>query len=160
VSGHTGHPASGDLTSLQVRSDGSALLTTTTNAFTAQDLLGGEKTALIIHEGPDNFANIPSARYQQTNGAAPPDEETLSTGDAGKRVACGVIQSASSATTTTTTTTTTPSPTATEAPPATPSPTTTPPTTTTTVTTTVPATTGPYTTTPMQPTTTPPLPGG
>src|SRR5262249_8404892 len=141
AAGHTGQPASGDLTSLQVRSDGSALLTTTTDAFTAQDLLGGEKTALIVHEGPDNFANIPSARYQQKNGAAGPDEETLSTGDSGKRVACGVIQSAS-ATTTTTTTTTPATTTATEAPPATTSPTTTPPPTTTSpVTTTVPATT-------------------
>jgi Cu-Zn family superoxide dismutase len=163
AAGHTGHPASGDLSSLQVRSDGSALLTTTTNAFTAQDLVGGEKTALIIHAGPDNFANIPSDRYQQKNGATGPDEETLATGDSGKRVACGVIQSASAATTTTTTTTA-PTPTATEVPPATASPTTTPPTTTTTspVTTTVPTTTtGPVTTTtPMQPTTTPPPPGG
>src|ERR1700754_933079 len=89
--GHTGHPASGDLTSLQVRADGTAKLVTTTNAFTAEDLLGGAKTAIIIHEKADNFANIPPERYQQVNGAPPPDETTLATGDAGKRVACGVI---------------------------------------------------------------------
>jgi superoxide dismutase, Cu-Zn family len=89
--GHTGHPASGDLSSLQVREDGSAKLVTTTGAFTAQDLLGGAKTAIIIHEKADNFANIPPERYQQVNGAPPPDETTLATGDAGKRVACGVI---------------------------------------------------------------------
>ena len=64
---------------------------TTTDAFTAEDLLGGAKTAIIIHEKADNFANIPPERYQQTNGAPPPDETTLATGDAGKRVACGVI---------------------------------------------------------------------
>jgi Cu-Zn family superoxide dismutase len=87
--GHTGHPASGDLTSLQVREDGTAKLVTTTDAFT--DLLGGAKTAIIIHEKADNFANIPPERYQQVNGAPPPDETTLATGDAGKRVACGVI---------------------------------------------------------------------
>jgi Cu-Zn family superoxide dismutase len=75
--GHTGHPASGDLTSLQVRQDGTAKLVTT--------------TAIIIHEKADNFANIPPERYQQVNGAPPPDETTLATGDAGKRVACGVI---------------------------------------------------------------------
>jgi superoxide dismutase, Cu-Zn family len=89
--GHSGHPASGDLASLQVREDGTARLVTTTDAFTADDLLGGAKTAIIIHEKADNFANIPPERYQQVNGAPPPDETTLATGDAGKRVACGVI---------------------------------------------------------------------
>ena len=89
--GHTSHPASGDLTSLQVRQDGTAKLVTTTDAFTAEDLLGGAKTAIIIHEKADNFANIPPERYQQVNGNPPPDETTLATGDAGKRVACGVI---------------------------------------------------------------------
>lgn len=91
VAGHTAHPASGDLTSLQVRADGSAMLVTTTDAFTAEDLLGGAKTAIIIHEKADNFANIPPERYQQINGTPPPDETTMATGDAGKRVACGVI---------------------------------------------------------------------
>jgi superoxide dismutase, Cu-Zn family len=91
VPGHTGHPASGDLSSLQVRQDGSALLVTTTGAFTEQDLLAGNKTAIIIHEKADNFANIPPERYNQVNGTPGPDETTMATGDAGKRVACGVI---------------------------------------------------------------------
>ncbi|HYZ67873.1 MAG TPA: superoxide dismutase family protein [Mycobacterium sp.] len=104
--GHTGYPASGDLTSLEVRSDGSAKLVATTDAITASDLLAGQKTALIIHEKSDNFANIPD-RYQQKNGATGPDEETLSTGDAGGRVACGVIDTASTTTTTSTTTSST-----------------------------------------------------
>ncbi|MDX1892397.1 superoxide dismutase[Cu-Zn] [Mycolicibacterium sp. 050158] len=91
VGGHTSHPASGDLASLQVRGDGSAMLVTTTDAFTAADLLAGQKTAIIIHEKADNFANIPPERYQQVNGTPGPDETTMATGDAGKRVACGVI---------------------------------------------------------------------
>jgi Cu-Zn family superoxide dismutase len=91
VPGHSGHPASGDLSSLQVRQDGSAMLVTTTDAFTAEDLTNGAKTAIVIHEKADNFANIPAERYQQVNGQPPPDEMTLATGDAGKRVACGVI---------------------------------------------------------------------
>ena len=91
VSGHTAHPASGDLASLQVRGDGSASLVTTTDAFTAADLQAGTKTAIIIHEKADNFANIPPERYQQVNGTPGPDETTMATGDAGKRVACGVI---------------------------------------------------------------------
>jgi Cu-Zn family superoxide dismutase len=89
--GHTGHPQSGDLTSLHVRKDGNALLVTTTDAFTRNDLLAREKTAIIIHSDDDNFANIPVDRYTQANGTPGPDQTTLTTGDAGKRVACGVI---------------------------------------------------------------------
>src|ERR1700722_13885344 len=89
--GHQGEPSSGDLTSLEVRKDGAALLVTTTDAFALDDLLTGEKTAIIIHAGADNFGNIPPDRYTQTNGTPGPDETTMSTGDAGKRVACGVI---------------------------------------------------------------------
>lgn len=87
VGGSTGHPASGDLTSLQVRSDGSAELTTTTSSVSLADIEG---KALIIHSGADNFGNIPD-RYQREGGAGP-DATTLATGDAGGRVACGVVQ--------------------------------------------------------------------
>jgi superoxide dismutase, Cu-Zn family len=104
--GHTSYPASGDLTSLEVRSDGSAKLVTTTNSFTAADLRNSSGTALIIHQDPDNFGNIPADRYTQKNGTPGPDAETLATGDAGRRVACGVI--AATATTTTSSTATTP----------------------------------------------------
>jgi superoxide dismutase, Cu-Zn family len=68
--GHTGNPESGDLTSLQVRKDGGALLVTTTDAFTKEELLAGPGTSIVIHAG---------------------DQNRMSTGDAGKRVACGVI---------------------------------------------------------------------
>jgi len=91
VAGHTTHPASGDLSSLQIREDGSAKLVTTTDAFTAEELTNGAGTSIIIHEKADNFANIPPERYQQVNGDPPPDATTLATGDAGARVACGVI---------------------------------------------------------------------
>jgi superoxide dismutase, Cu-Zn family len=89
--GHSNEPASGDLTSLEVRKDGAGMLVTTTDAFTMEDLLTGEKTAIMIHAGADNFGNIPPERYSQTNGTPGPDAMTMSTGDAGKRVACGVI---------------------------------------------------------------------
>jgi len=81
------HPSSGDLTSLQVRSDGFGKLVTTTSAVTLDDIQG---KALIVHAGADNFGNIPD-RYQREGGAGP-DATTLSTGDAGGRVACGVVQ--------------------------------------------------------------------
>ncbi|ORW20053.1 superoxide dismutase [Mycobacterium palustre] len=64
--GHTGMPESGDLTSLEVRQDGSGYLVTTSDAFTRDQLLAGEKTALMIHGAED------------TPGAA-------------DRIACGVI---------------------------------------------------------------------
>ncbi len=90
--GGSGHPEhAGDLAPLQIRGDGSGMLVTTTNAFDVADLMEGEGKAFIIHAGPDNFSNIPADRYQQTDGAPPPDATTLATGDAGKRVACGVI---------------------------------------------------------------------
>ncbi|HWS91756.1 MAG TPA: superoxide dismutase family protein [Mycobacterium sp.] len=68
--GHTGMPESGDLTSLEVRQDGSAYLVTTTDAFTRDQLLAGNKTALMIH-GAENSDN------------------------AMERIACGVIGPAS-----------------------------------------------------------------
>ncbi|MDJ0107333.1 superoxide dismutase family protein, partial [Rhodococcus erythropolis] len=80
-----GHPASGDLTSVQVLEDGTATLVTTTDAFTVDELVANGGTSVMIHAGADNFGNIPT-RY-----APAPDQQTLDTGDAGGRVACGVI---------------------------------------------------------------------
>jgi Cu-Zn family superoxide dismutase len=71
--GHTGKPESGDLSDLEVRSDGSAYLVTTTDAFTRDGLLAGNKTALMLHGIED--------------GGMP--------GMAMDRVACGVIGPAS-----------------------------------------------------------------
>jgi Cu-Zn family superoxide dismutase len=51
--GHTGKPESGDLASLEVRQDGSAYLVTTTDSFNRDDLLAGNKTALMLHGAQD-----------------------------------------------------------------------------------------------------------
>jgi Cu-Zn family superoxide dismutase len=51
--------------------------------FTPEEVKG---KAIIIHALPDNCANIPTRYTPQ-----PPDATTLGTGDAGGRVACGVI---------------------------------------------------------------------
>ena len=88
AAGHTGYPASGDLTALQVRPDGSAKLVTTTSAFTAADLRNSSGTALIIHQDVDNLGNATST-------------------ESSKRVACGVIAAAAATTTSSTATTTT-----------------------------------------------------
>lgn len=91
--GHMGAGAgmSGQLPPLQVLQDGTGMLVTTTDSFTEEELTSGQKTAIIIHEKADNFAAIPPERYNQVNGTPGPDETTMATGDAGKRVACGVI---------------------------------------------------------------------
>jgi Cu-Zn family superoxide dismutase len=153
VGGHTGHPASGDLTPLNVRSDGSGKVVATTDAFTADDLKGPEGSALIIHEGPDNFANIPQ-RYTH-DGTPGPDAETLATGDAGGRVACAVLAPATASASVSTSTSTVTETTGAPVPPAT-SPATTSPTspTSTTTPTTTPSTS--VTTTTSSPASAPP----
>ncbi|BBY39313.1 superoxide dismutase [Cu-Zn] [Mycobacterium mantenii] len=89
--GHTGEPSSGALPSLQVRQDGSGTLMTTTDAFAMEDLLTGQKTAIIIHAGAASSATPASGGNTQTSGTPGANDMTMSTGDAGKRVACGVI---------------------------------------------------------------------
>jgi Cu-Zn family superoxide dismutase len=127
---HTGYPASGDLTALQVRSDGSAKLVTTTNLLTAADLRNGSGTALVIHQNADNVSSNP-------------------TSDLGKRLACGVIAAAATTTASPTATTSISTVTTTVAVP--------PPSTSTSTVTVTSVTSMPTTTTTYSP---PPPPGG
>ena len=82
---HPGHQ--GDLTSLEVRADGSAQLVTTTDAFDMEAVLDADGSAVMVHAGPDNFANIPT-RYAPSG----PDAMSQATGDSGGRAACGVVE--------------------------------------------------------------------
>lgn len=77
----------GDLPSLLVNRDGTASMTVRTDRVDLAKLFDADGAAVIVHVGPDNFANIPT-RYAP-NG---PDAATLSTGDAGGRLACGVLR--------------------------------------------------------------------
>jgi Cu-Zn family superoxide dismutase len=79
----------GDMPSLLAGEDGRAKLRLRTDRFTLEDLRDPDGSAVMVHSGPDNFANIPE-RYT-TGGTAGPDATTLGTGDSGSRVACGVI---------------------------------------------------------------------
>jgi superoxide dismutase, Cu-Zn family len=87
--GHGSH--AGDMPSLLVLDDGTAQAQFATDNYTIDELLDADGSAIIVHAAPDNFANI-STRYQSTTeGVFGPDSVTLATGDAGARVACGVV---------------------------------------------------------------------
>jgi Cu-Zn family superoxide dismutase len=77
----------GDMSSLLVKRNGTATLLLTTDRFTLADLRDADGSAVMVHAGPDNFANIPP-RYAP----AGPDQMTLDTGDSGARVVCGAIR--------------------------------------------------------------------
>ena len=83
--GATHNAHAGDLPSLLVKADGTAKLAAATDRFSIADLRDADGSAVMVHSGPDNFANIPP-RY------GTPDQETLNTGDSGTRVACGVVR--------------------------------------------------------------------
>ena len=82
---HPGH--AGDLPVLYVTEGGIARAEFVTDRFTIGSLFDSDGSALIIHGRPDNYANIPTDRYDPD-----PDSTTLGTGDAGPRIACGVIE--------------------------------------------------------------------
>ncbi|TVP80946.1 MAG: hypothetical protein EA344_13330 [Alkalicoccus sp.] len=91
-SDHAEHP--GDMPPLLVNEDGTASLSFTTDRFTVEELLE-EEVAVMIHEDPDNFGHIPDRYVSEESGEPGPDEETLDTGDAGDRYACGVVEETS-----------------------------------------------------------------
>ena len=86
----------GDMPVLLVNADGHANARFTTDRLDVDDLVKDDGSAVIIHAAPDNYANIPS-RYTVPNPVlvypgTTTDTMTLTTGDSGGRIGCGVIK--------------------------------------------------------------------
>ena len=80
----------GDLPSLLVNDDGTAEARFRTGRFAAGEV---ENLALILHAGPDNFGNVPVGTAATEYTANSPDAVTATkaTGNAGNRIACGLV---------------------------------------------------------------------
>lgn len=91
---HSDH--SGDLPNLLVAEDGTGEATVVTDRFRVGQLFDADGSSVVVHALPDNHAHIPG-RYRHPAdpgdpaGDSGPDTETLTAGDSGGRVACGVI---------------------------------------------------------------------
>ena len=90
----------GDFPVLLVMHNGQAREKFVTDRFKLSQLFDKDGSAVIIHEGRDNYANIPATtdgekRYHShLEDVFGPDSLTKATGDAGGRFACGVVRKA------------------------------------------------------------------
>ena len=69
-----------------MNADGTASAQFETDRFEVSDLFDENGSSIVVHALPDNYGNV--TRY------GTPDVTTLATGDAGGRVACGVVGTA------------------------------------------------------------------
>ncbi len=88
----------GDLPVLLVLKNGSASSTSVTDRFRIRELFDNDGSAIVLHAARDNYAHVPptaptgAERYHShTEDVFGPDSATNATGDAGARLACGVV---------------------------------------------------------------------
>jgi len=81
----------GDLASLFLMTDGRGTVEFRTDRVTPAQLA---RRAVIIHAGPDNFGNVPvgAGPTEYTANSAAATEATRKTGNAGDRIACGLVE--------------------------------------------------------------------
>ena len=82
----------GDFPVLLVMKNGQAHEKFKTDRFRLSQLFDKDGSAVIIHAGRDNYANIPDRYHSHEFDVFGPDELTKATGDAGDRFACGVVR--------------------------------------------------------------------
>ena len=77
--------------SLLVNDDGTATLESLSSRMRIADLLN---RAVVLHAGPDNFANVPTGTLPDQYSANSPaaTDKSAATGNAGDRIACGVVE--------------------------------------------------------------------
>ena len=82
----------GDFPVLLVKPGGRAEAKFETKRFRLSQLFDEDGSAVIVHAGRDNYANIPERYHSHTEDVLGPDSVTKATGDAGDRFACGVVR--------------------------------------------------------------------
>ena len=82
----------GDFPVLLVMKNGQAEEKFETDRFRLSQLFDKDGSAVIVHAGRDNYANIPDRYHSHDFDVFGPDELTKATGDAGDRFACGVVR--------------------------------------------------------------------
>jgi Cu-Zn family superoxide dismutase len=87
---HSSHP--GDFPPLQVSGGGTAEVAFVTDRFQPSQLLDVNGSAVVIHLNRDNQGNVPGRYRSEPADQNGPDATTLATGDAGGRLACGVVR--------------------------------------------------------------------
>jgi len=90
-SGATHGDHAGDMPALFFTEAGRGSISLLTDRFDTQEIKG---KAVILHQGPDNYGNVPvgTAANQYTPNGEAATALTQATGNAGNRIACGVIK--------------------------------------------------------------------